>query len=109
MPWMPRVPDVEPRVMNRCVDADVSSGHSTLCKPTVAKPTTPQRTAAMKQSAIFSRHACCVFLSLRPPRELRRTAGAQKVTTREKMTQASNSKPEEGMGREPEGEGMILF
>ena len=52
-------------------------------------PTVPQKPMMMKQRVIFSRHACCFCLSLRPPTELRRTPGAQKVTIREKIFQGS--------------------
>jgi hypothetical protein len=47
----------------------------------------------MKQSDIFSLHACCFCLSWRPPRELNRNDGAQKVITREKVFQGSKFPP----------------
>jgi hypothetical protein len=49
----------------------------------------------IKHRAIFSLQACRTALSLRPPTDLKRTEGAQKVTTREKMTQASKSKDDD--------------
>jgi hypothetical protein len=49
----------------------------------------------IKHRAIFSLQACCTALSLRPPTVLKRTEGAQNVTTREKMTQASKSKDDD--------------
>ena len=88
VPWIPRVPDVVPRLINRSVSTDWG-GQRTLCRPTVAKPMTAHKMLIMKHKAIFSLHACCTALSLRPPTELKRKVGAQNVTTREKIAHAS--------------------
>ena len=89
-------PGVEPTLMNRAAVPSVFCGQNTFWSPTVMKPTAPQRQMMMKQRVIFSRHACCFCLSWRPPTELRRTLGAQKVITREKIFQGS--KPPEMTG-----------
>jgi len=65
----------------------------------------------MKHKAIFSLHACRTALSLRPPTELKRTEGAQNVTTREKMTHASklNDDDSTAVGRDCCREGCGLM
>ena len=82
-------PGVVPTLTNRAVFPSLTWGQNTFWSPTVMKPTVPQRQRTMKQSVIFSRHACRFCLSSRPPRELRRTPGAQKVIIREKRFQGS--------------------
>ena len=89
-------PGVVPTLMNRAALPSVFCGQKTFWSPTVMNPTVPQRPAIMKQRVIFSRHACCFCLSSRPPSELRRTPGAQKVTIREKIFHGS--KPPEVTG-----------
>lgn len=88
-PPMATKPGVEPTLMNRAAFPSLLCGQKTFWSPTVIKPTVLQRQMTMKQRVIFSRHACCFCLSSRPPRELRRAPGAQKVTTREKTFQGS--------------------
>jgi len=98
-PPMATKPGVVPTLTNRAAVPSVFCGQNTFWSPTVMKPTVPQRQMTMRQRVIFSRHACCFCLSLRPPRELRRTPGAQKVTMREKIFQGS--KPPEVTGSAP--------
>jgi len=95
-PPMATKPGVEPTLMNRAAVPPVFCGQNTFWSPTVMKPTVPHRQRMMRQRVIFSRHACCFCLSCRPPSELRRTPGAQKVTIREKIFQGS--KPPEVTG-----------
>lgn len=59
-------------------------------KPMVMKATNPPIHAMMKHSAIFSRQACCMPLSVFPI-ALSIGENAQKVTMREKRTHGSNT------------------
>ena len=108
-PCIPTVPDTVPFREKREVSSVESFGHRTLCIPTVANPTTPPINNAMKQSAIFSLHACCFCLSLSPPKELSKTPGAQKETILEKMRQTSQSDSGGDLLADiPEGEGKSV-
>ena len=86
-------------MINRSVSCALG-GQRTLCRPTVANPTAAQRIEMMKHKAIFSLHACRTALSFRPPMELKRTDGAQNVTTRQKTTHTSKSGEDDVEGAE---------
>lgn len=99
---MPRVCDIDPTRVYLFPLAACNWGHKSFWKPTVANPTQPHSTTAIKHKAIFSLHACIVPLSFKPPIERNKNEGAQKVTSKEKRRQMSKPPPEALGGITPE-------